>query len=47
MDVAIYMTCGTGTETEVSRHSYLREALKIPAMKSPGKPGIAEAMSIT
>jgi hypothetical protein len=26
--------------------SYLREALNIPAMKSPGKPGIAEAISM-
>jgi hypothetical protein len=27
--------------------SYLREALNIPAMKSPGRPGIAAAISIT
>jgi hypothetical protein len=26
--------------------SYLREALNIPAIKSPGSPGIAEEMSI-
>jgi hypothetical protein len=33
--------------SEVSCPIYLSEALKIPAMKSPGKPGIVEAMSMT
>jgi hypothetical protein len=36
-----------GVAVVIYNIAYLSEALKIPAMKRPGNPGIAEAISMT